>query len=341
MFNDMPPVKRGCSNLSLCFFMLVVCANVYVVTEKLILRRDKTGATEDEFMNCTSDLDCNGFGQQIQCIQKTHDTLDRYAVASILIETDKHVSNYVRWAIVLGYSLRKYGRLSCSIDMILLASFEINEQNKKHLELVGWTILLVSEINAPVGVTEEVKHARYAHTFTKCQIFNMTAYTAVLYMDLDTLVVGRISDVFENYIPEMIRGNTHVGWTYDIPDGDDNFNSGVLLIRPSRSILDDMVQSMNTLSYSKKTGDQGFLNAYFESRDQLVIPQTFNVVPFVLNKTYWGGVGADVKIIHFVGIKPDVIAFLFRCWWRNAIGFCNAWYDAEKRARLFLDANID
>jgi hypothetical protein len=48
-------------------------------------------------------------------------------------------------------------------------------------------------------------------------------------------------------------------------------------------------------------------------------------------------VGVDVKIIHFIeGIKPDLIGFLLRCWWRNATGFCNDWYDMEARTKRAL-----
>jgi alpha-N-acetylglucosamine transferase len=282
-------------------------------------------------------VECVGGGKQLQCLHTKHVPHNKYAVASILLATDEDVSRYERWAVVLGHSLRSDGRLPCSVDMILLTSFEMNVQSKKRLEVVGWTVMTVPEIEAPAGMTQQVKHARYRYTFTKCNIFNMTAYTAVLYMDLDTLVMGKISTVFETYVPEMIRGNVPLAWAHDIPDGDDTMNSGVLLVRPSRALLDDMMQKMHTLSYSKKTGDQGFLNKYFDTNKTLILPQKFNVVPFVLQTTYWSGVGADVKIIHFVCIKPDAIAFLLRCWCRNSTGFCNTWYDMETRTRRALE----
>lgn len=342
MFNDMPPVKRGCSNLSLSFFMLVVCVNVYVVTEKLILRQDKTGTIKHAFRNCTSDLECIASGKQLRCAPIEQATLKKYAVASVLFATEEDISNYEKWAEVLGYSLRSDGHMPCSVDLVLLTSFELSVQKQKRLQAVGWMVKMVPKIKPPTGVKEQVKHARWSYTFTKFQIFNMTAYTAVLYMDLDTLVVGKISSVFETFVPEMTRRHVRMGWTYDMPYGDDKLNSGVMLVRPSRALLDDMMLKIHTLSYSKRTGDQGFLNLYFDSNKTLILPQKFNVDPFVLQTTYWSSVGADVKIIHFIeGIKPNVIVFLTRCWWRNAIGFCNAWYDAETRARLFLDANID
>jgi alpha-N-acetylglucosamine transferase len=340
MLNDMPPIKKGWSNFSLCFFMFLVFVNVYVVTEKLILRDDKSGTIRHTFRNCTSDMECEGYGKQLQCLPRKHDTLKKYAVASILFTAGEDIARYETWAEVLGYSLRSDGHLPCSVDMVLLTSFEVSAQHKKRLEAVGWTVWRVPEIHAPAGTAGQVKHPRYWYTFTKFQIFNMTAYTAVLYMDLDTFVVGKISTVFETFVPDMTQRHVSLGWTYDIPCGEDRFNSGVMLVRPSGALLDDMLRKMHTLSYSKSYGEQGFLNAYFDASNALILPQAFNVDPFVQHTAYWGSVGGDAKIIHFIeGIKPDVVAFLLRCWWRNATGFCNAWYDMETRARVLLDTS--
>jgi alpha-N-acetylglucosamine transferase len=74
--------------------------------------------------------------------------------------------------------------------------------------------VVVDEIESPPSVTLVNKGHRFAHIFTKLQIFNMTAYDAVLYLDADTLVLRSISDIFDVAVPAMVCKNRSPGMEF-------------------------------------------------------------------------------------------------------------------------------
>ena len=309
---------------------LLLCVNIYMVTEKLVLRTENSNANAQPFLDCSSRIKCTGaVFEQLQCLQSNTTSENKYAVTSLLVEINQDNSKYERWATVLGYSLRSTGKIPCSVDMILLTTYNMSIKKRKSLERFGWNIVTVEEIKAPTGVTAEVKYERFKHMFTKWHLFNMTKYEAVLYIDLDTLVVADIQDIFITYVADMIQKNVHLGWTHDIPEGESRMNAGVMLVRPSGAILHDMTHKTTILSYDKRMSEQGFMNEYFKPSQELVISQKYNYVPFVMNDTYSNKVENNPKIVHFVGVKPDVVAFLTRCWFRNSIHICNLLYDVN------------
>ena len=69
-------------------------------------------------------------------------------------------------------------------------------------------------IDSPVNVSKVLKGHRFRSLFTKLQIFNMTAYDAILYLDAeaDTLELRSISDIFDVCQPEMVQNDVYVGW---------------------------------------------------------------------------------------------------------------------------------
>jgi alpha-N-acetylglucosamine transferase len=174
--------------------------------------------------------------------------------------------------------------------------------------------------------------------FNKLNIFNMTAYDAVLYLDADTVVIGSISDMFDVYLAEMIRNDVYIGWSADLGNTGNDFygrnNAGILLVRPSSMMLQDMIHSMNEISFNAGMSEQGFLNAYFQPSTELSIPaETYNCMPanrcFVESK--------NVSIAHFTIIKPESILWKLRCWYEGIIDMCNAWSQYKRELDTVVD----
>jgi hypothetical protein len=126
------------------------------------------------------------------------------------MQLDLRFELYVEHLRVLGFLIRSRGNLTCSVDMFLMVTSRLHHKYVKQLHDVGWNFVVIDEIESPRNVSELLKGHRFVHMFTKLHIFNMTAYDAVLYLDADTMVIGSISDMFDVYLPEMIRKDVYV-----------------------------------------------------------------------------------------------------------------------------------
>ncbi|KAH7543340.1 inositol phosphorylceramide glucuronosyltransferase 1 [Ziziphus jujuba] len=144
---------------------------------------------------------------------------------------------------VLGKSIRDTGSKK---DMVALISDGVSDYAKKLLEADGWIVEKITLLANP----NKVRPKRFWGVYTKLKIFNMTNYTKVVYLDADTIVVQSIEDLFK--CGKFCANLKH----------SERLNSGVMVVEPSRTVFNDMMSKVKTLS-SYTGGDQGFLNSYF------------------------------------------------------------------------------
>lgn len=308
---------------------------------------------QKNFVQCPLPVAC-GQSQEtfdLKCIQNLtggNELHNSHAVVSMLLDIeinplvgmqlDLRFELYVEQLRVLGFLIRSRGNLTCSVDMFLMVKSRLHPTYVKRLHDVGWSFVVINEIESPRIVSDVLNGHRFLHMFNKLNIFNMTAYDAVLYLDADTVVIESISDMFDVYIAEMIRNDVYIGWSADLGNTGNGFygrnNAGMLLVRPSSIILQDMIHSRNQISFNASMSEQGFLNAYFKPSTELSIPaEKFNCMPtnrcFVESK--------NVSIAHFTIIKPESILWKLRCWYAGIIEMCNAWSQYKRELDTMVD----
>lgn len=142
-------------------------------------------------------------------------------------------------------------------------------------------------------------------TFSKVNLFALTQYEQLLYLDADTLPVQPIWELLEMPVSDnQIYASPDCGWP-------DIFNSGVFMIKPSFGVYELLLDIVRTSEKPSFDGaDQGLLNEFFtvaEGREWIRLPFTYNVTPS-------GGYeylpafkffASDVKLIHYIGsTKP-------------------------------------
>ena len=137
-----------------------------------------------------------------------------------------------------------------------------------------------------------------------------------MFLDLDLLIVDNIDELFD--VPDFAAA----------PDGfpPTMFNSGVMVLTPSKALLEDMLARVPSLpSYDE--GDQGFLNSYFpdwfsgDPRRRLHPRYNTKGSFWCYNK--WGMEAIrPLKIMHFAGctMKP---------WQGDKYGFDKKVYHAD------------
>lgn len=339
------------------FALFVATMAIFVIVSdfnSLLSRGSNEQPPQHNFLPCALPVACGERKEifDITCVQSVTGyplSHSRYAVVSMLM--DMHINPlssgqidlsfeiYVEQLRVLGYMIRTRGNLTCSVDLLLMIKPDLAQRHVQRLQSVGWSMVIVDDIPTPKTVLASITSGhRFLHMFTKLQIFNLTAYNAVLYLDADSLVRGSIRDIFEYYVPQMVEKDVHIGWTIDQGHPElDLFwrnNAGVLLVRPSNSLLQNMTTSMNHLHFDATMSEQGFLNTYFKPDTELVFPaEQYNCMP--MHSCFFGSKNAS--ILHFTYVKPESILWKFRCWLKGILEICNEWSDFKRE----VDASVD
>ena len=338
--------RHSCAYTGVCVVLggVVVCM---VLLQSHLLHYSET---LDAFVQCRHAVQCVHSPNQMHCVQKKSEqskqSPPKYALASLLVVVPgEPVESYIRHSSVHAYSARSTGKLPCSVDLVLLTVGDLSISQRTRLQRAGWNVLVVPTITPPGLVMKslQITH-RWYHMFTKLHFFNMTAYDAVLYMDSDMLVMGDIADMIPYYHKQMTLHDVPLAWVMD-PYIDDTHNSGVMLIRPSTELTNDMMHAAHTRTFIGNWGDQGFINMYFKN-NTVDIPLKYNAMPFFWNhifknQPYIWLLENDIRILHFTFIKPKHhYAWETLCWWKGVTHLCRKWSMAYERVQLLQAKSI-
>eukprot|EP00271_Cylindrocystis_brebissonii_P012038 TRINITY_DN30094_c0_g1_i1.p1 TRINITY_DN30094_c0_g1~~TRINITY_DN30094_c0_g1_i1.p1 ORF type:complete len:575 (-),score=88.81 TRINITY_DN30094_c0_g1_i1:1003-2727(-) len=144
---------------------------------------------------------------------------------------------------VLGQSLRLTGTLK---DMVVLVSAGVSQRSVEVLQADGWRVDRVNLLRNP----NDNYRASFWGVYTKLNVFNMTQYERVVYLDADTIVLSNIDELFGCH-----------GFCANLKHSE-RFNTGVMVLEPSAEVFESMLAKVEVLP-SYTGGDQGFLNSYF------------------------------------------------------------------------------
>ncbi|KAJ2076721.1 Glycogenin-2 [Coemansia sp. RSA 988] len=155
-------------------------------------------------------------------------------------------------------------------------------------------------------------------TLTKIQLWDPAlfgAWSAICYLDADTLVRLPIDDVFDRFHAwrSRVAEWRHGGLVAASPDTGwpDCFNSGVMLLAPGYECHQGLLRRAAESSASFDGADQGLLNEHFAD---WTTSEPYRRLPFLYNATanvYYTYLpalqrfGHDVRVVHFIGLsKP-------------------------------------
>jgi alpha-N-acetylglucosamine transferase len=105
---------------------------------------------------------------------------------------------------------------------------------------------------------------------TKLNLFQLTQYDTILYIDADCLVVQDVTHLLD-LGKVYIESEALIAAAPDICPPD-KFNSGVMVLRPSQQVFDNMM-GQRTLLTTSDGSDTGFFNAYFSEWFTAMPPQ--------------------------------------------------------------------
>jgi glycogenin len=198
---------------------------------------------------------------------------------------------------VLGRSLEN---TKSTIPRIAMVTPDIQHVTRERLRRQGWETRDILPIDNPSP--KEELFARFDNVFTKLRIWELVDFDRVVLLDADTLVLQNVDDLFE-------RPAFAAAPDFFLPD---HFNSGVMVVAPSRKTFADMRTALVTHG-SYDGGDQGFLNTFFPDWYAMPIqhrlPVGYNMAHFIYqflrgHPALKAKLERETKIVHYMVQKP-------------------------------------
>lgn len=249
---------------------------------------------------------------------------------------------YLPGAFALGFQLQKIlvqaeSTRSCLLVTAELFHKQLTKATRDVLNKLYDEIVTIEELahNSPVVHANQANlcmldRPELAYTFMKAQVWKLTHFDRVLYLDSDVLPLGEgVLELFaltKGQTAGEVAAAADCGWP-------DMFNSGVMVVVPDNSVFEELSVFMGR-ELSIDGADQGILNQFFNPNCWFhgcdPKSRSWNRLPFIYNVTvpntgyqstpalkYFEN---QVKMVHFIGKdKP---------WYRRGSDqFRRRWWD--------------
>ncbi|KAJ4461605.1 hypothetical protein PAPYR_1710 [Paratrimastix pyriformis] len=171
---------------------------------------------------------------------------------------------YVPGAGVLGSSvLAAFGNETKPPPLIALVSDTIPDWALLWLRRVGWDVRTIPVFSLPPDFPFERDERRVREAFSKINLWSMTEYSRLLYLDADILVkpTAHLADLFWKVdCRRVVLAASPVRSGY--------LNSGVMTLCPNATVFSELLEGFKENQF-KPYDDQGLLNAYFAAPTRL------------------------------------------------------------------------
>ena len=122
-----------------------------------------------------------------------------------------------------------------------------------------------------------------------------------MYIDADTLVVKNFDELFD--LPFVFAAAPDVyldgrGFTV-------GFNAGVMAIKPSSEVFEDMLSKVEHAKFNRAWAEQSYLNLYYGSQ-AVKLPYVYNgnLAIKTRSRSSWAAMQDQMRIIHYTLAKP-------------------------------------
>ena len=124
-----------------------------------------------------------------------------------------------------------------------------------YLEKIGSTVKIVPPIR-----TQKTKFraTRWPRTFTKLNLWSLTEYEHVLFLDSDAYPYQQIDEFFGQWEPDFLAATTFG------PRNPNRFRSGMMVVKPDEDRYNQLLEYVkrDPLEIDAISGDQGVLNRF-------------------------------------------------------------------------------
>ncbi|TFK75719.1 nucleotide-diphospho-sugar transferase [Pluteus cervinus] len=211
--------------------------------------------------------------------------------------------SYALAVAVLGHSIQR-AKVKAR-PVLLYLEGRVSPQALCIVAAAGWQPIPVPFIAPPHNGTGI--HQRFGDQYTKLNIWGLEeiGIERAVYLDADTLVRRNFDELFEigqfdfAAVPDVYENGFVVA-----------FNAGVMVIRTSTKMLDDMKSKLEDTKFPLHEAEQAFLNVYYGA-SALRLPYAYNanLAIKVRSRELWKSLEDEMRIVHYTLVKPFVVDF--------------------------------
>ncbi len=171
--------------------------------------------------------------------------------------------------------------------VVMVERNSYSEECLDYLKAIGSDVRIVSAIRMKKACRYNA--SRWPRTFTKLNLWSLTDFQHVLFMDADAYPYSsELFNLFSPYQPHFLAATTFV-------TNKNRFRSGMMVVRPDQEMYNDLCQyaAGNPWKIFAKLGDQGVLNQFVKDKK---IP--WRRMPYNWHTVVWNAKTKDVIIGH-------------------------------------------
>ncbi|EMD35287.1 glycosyltransferase family 8 protein [Gelatoporia subvermispora B] len=146
-------------------------------------------------------------------------------------------------------------------------------------------------------------HPHFLDQYSKLTVWALDGLgvESVVYLDADTLVRRNFDELFRMPFNFGAVPDVYV----DDPGFTLGFNAGMLFVRPSSAVFDEMMSQIGTAQYKAQDAEQSFLNHYYGA-DAVRLPYAYNANLAIKRRKpeLWTDLKRSARIVHYTLVKP-------------------------------------
>jgi lipopolysaccharide biosynthesis glycosyltransferase len=207
-------------------------------------------------------------------------------------------SNYTTSLCKLAVSFKANG--GHGHDFILLVVGPLSKLADAHMLIrAGWLIVPADGIGQPLMYYYQSNKYSLSQMYSKFQIWRLTSYEHVTYVDSDTIVLRDPMPAL-NTAYSMVNGDIpglviDLGFCIDF-----YFNAGCMVVRPSIKVYRDLLFYRNWRFYNPGMAEQEFLNVFYKG-ELVSLPRELNVPAYYYNDSCRFADTTKTVIAHYNG----------------------------------------
>lgn len=235
-----------------------------------------------------------------------------YSYVSYLSE-----DTYTYGIVLLNETLKQ---VNSQYPLHIIVTKDVSAPCLEILSQIGVTYELVDKIPMPQVFVDynELLNMRQARiwkdTFTKFNIFKLTQFDKIVFLDADVMILKNIDHLFD-----CAPGTAAVdGEYFNIwPEDQLHFNAGCMVIEPSEITYDNLINYIDVLKTTNEDfseifnkeliGDQNILNLFYsdwKDSSDLHLNKYYNIFgPYIMEEQL-EDIKENAYFIHFIGRKP-------------------------------------
>src|SRR5580658_9609205 len=178
--------------------------------------------------------------------------------------------SFLPGVLVLEQSYRSYSAIN---PFLILVNERVSPWVFDFLKRYGLNFKEVRGIDNPNQL--RTGDREFHSVYGKLNIFNLSCYDRVVYLDADVVICENLEDLFQRPHMSAVTAGSLLSRNSSWKE----LNSGFMVVQPDKDLFEEMLSKINILPSSTK-GDQGFLHSFYpkwSSCSELHLDHKYNV----------------------------------------------------------------